>query len=83
MLVETAELLKFESKFHRYVKFKQSIFSKKNTMNKTIVLPHFHKNHSIPICLIDAIKQMKALNGIVKVGIGTFGNKSIYSHQFE
>lgn len=46
-------------------------------MNKTIVLPN--KNHSIPRCLEPFIESLKNLEGIVRVGIGYFHNKSEYS----
>ncbi len=46
-------------------------------MKKTIALPG--KRHSIPKCMYTFIENLKNLEGIVRVGIGGFGNKSIYS----
>lgn|SRR3989344_5174233 len=46
-------------------------------MKKTIALPG--KRHSIPKCMHTFIENLKNLEGIVRVGIGGFGNKSIYS----
>ena len=46
-------------------------------MNKTIALPD--KKHSIPKIMWPFIKSLKNLEGIVRVGIGSFGNKSKYS----
>ena len=46
-------------------------------MNKTIALPD--KKHSIPRSMWPFIRSLKNLEGIVRVGIGSFGNKSKYS----
>ena len=52
-------------------------------MSKTIVLPHFHKSHSMPKCLVDVVKQIRELKGVIRIGIGEFGDKSKYAHQFK
>ncbi|MEK6933615.1 MAG: hypothetical protein AABW75_01940 [Nanoarchaeota archaeon] len=46
-------------------------------MNKTIAL--HDKKHSIPRCMHRFIENLKNLEGIVRVGIDSFGNKSKYS----
>ncbi|MBI2631559.1 hypothetical protein HYW75_00975 [Candidatus Pacearchaeota archaeon] len=46
-------------------------------MKKTVILPD--KRHSIPKCISPFIESLKNLEGIVRVGIDSFGNKSKYS----
>lgn len=50
-------------------------------MRKTILL--HNKNHSIPRCLEGVITDLKKLEGIIRLGVGSFGNKSKYVPKLE
>jgi len=48
-------------------------------MNLTVVVPR--KHHSLPKCMVPVIEALENLDGVVRVGVGSFGNmgKNIFN----